>query len=165
MNYDLLLKARRLLQPLWSKAWLKGYYWGKGGANIAICIGKELILVSESDGRLVRHEFVKTTNTQLGKRVGELFQEGGLTQEIKEVISPSGYTAFCPVCGWRDEFDPGLLGETDSRGQGSRELIIKIFKTHDEASITGCRFPTIHILDENLVLQHTLARILALRRK
>ncbi len=172
MNYDLLLRARKLLQSLWSKAWLKGHYWGKeslnnpyGDANITICIGNELILISASDGQLMIHEFVKTTNTQLGKRARELFQEGGLTQEIKEVISPLGYTAFCPACGWRDEFDPGLLSETDSRGQGSRELIIKIFKTHDRVSTTGCRFPTIHVLDENLVQQSTLTRIIALRRR
>jgi len=50
MNYDLLAKARQVLEPLWRAAWLKGRCWGPkseknpySATNITFCIGNELV--------------------------------------------------------------------------------------------------------------------------
>jgi hypothetical protein len=171
MNYDLLTKARQVLEPLWRAAWLKGRCWGPkseknpySATNIIFCIGSELVSISQSNEGLVIHEFQRTTDTKLGERVKDLFQRAGLMPvEIKEVISPRGYTWYCTVCRKRGEIDPGRLVEVDSRGEGARDLVRKIDKEHARVS-PMCHNPHIEVLDENLVKQEKITDLLSLKR-
>ena len=171
MNYDLLIKARKALEPLWRAAQLKGRCWGPKSdknpystTNITFAIGKEMITISQGTGGLVIHEFQEANDTKLGRRVKELLKRAGLLQiEVKEVVSPKGYTWYCTVCRKRGEVDPGRLTEVDSRGEGARELMIKINKEHAAAS-PYCSAPHIEVLDENLVKLEGIADILALER-
>jgi len=171
MNYDLLIKARHILNPLWEVAWLKGRCWGpktKGNpyaaTNITLCIGKELISVSQQGDKLVIHEFQMTTGTKLGKEVRDLFQKTRLMpSKPREIVSRSGNTWCCTACGKRGEFDPGLLAEVDSRGEGARDVIRKISRDHKEAS-PGCVNPRIEVFDVNMVKQEQLTKLLVLER-
>jgi hypothetical protein len=171
MNYDLLIKARHVLDPLWKAAWLRGSCWGPkteknpyAATNITFCINDELVSVSQQGERLVVHEFRKTTGTKLGKEVRELLQRTRLMPpKIREIVSRSGNTWCCTACGKRGEFDPGLLAEVDSRGEGARDVIRKIDKDHREAS-PMCIRPVIEVFDENMVKQEQLTKLLALER-
>jgi hypothetical protein len=171
MNYDLLVKARHVLDPFWKVAWLKGRCWGPkkegnpyAATNITLCIGNELISVSQQGERLVIHEFQKATGTKLGRQVRDLFQKTGLLpQKAREMVSRSGNTWCCSACGKRGEFDPGLLSEVDSRGEGARDVIMKIDKAHREAS-PACLNPRIEVFDANMVKQEQLTKLLALER-
>ncbi|OGZ19090.1 MAG: hypothetical protein A2Z68_01675 [Candidatus Nealsonbacteria bacterium RBG_13_38_11] len=163
-----MVRARRILQSLWNQAWLKGRCWGPqtennpyAASNITIAVGDELVSISQRDSQLVIHEFVKSTGTQLGKKVRELFKEGGLIQGTVEVFSPLIYTAFCSVCGWRKTFDPGLPAETDSRGQGSRELARKIYEAHSK-EYPRCNATNIVVLDQNSVKQDGFIKLIPL---
>jgi hypothetical protein len=162
MNYDLLIRARHVLDPLWKVAWLKRCT----ERNFSLCVGNELISVSQQEGRLVINEFQikKTTGTKLGKEVRELFQKTRLMpQRTREIVSRSGNTWCCSACGKRGEFDPGLLAEVDSRGEGARDIIRKIDKDHRESS-PGCVSPKIEVFDVNMVRQEQLTKLLALER-
>jgi len=171
MNYDLLVKARQVLEPLWRAAWLKGRCWGPkseknpySATNITFCIGSELVTISQGKGGLVIHEFQRCSNTKLGKRAKELLRKADVMQfEVKEVVSPQGYTWYCTVCRKRGEVDPGRLIEVDSRGEGARDLIRKINKEHAAVS-PFCSAPHIEVLDENLVKLEGIADILALEK-
>ncbi|MBU4223985.1 hypothetical protein KJ934_02075 [Patescibacteria group bacterium] len=86
---DPTVKARKILEPLWNKADLKGRCWGPKradndykGTNITILNGEELVTVSQGDnGGLRIHEFLKTENTLLGIKVREIFETEGLIEE------------------------------------------------------------------------------------
>ena len=88
MDFTALIEARKLLGSLWEKALLKGRCWGLRkkeednpylGSNITIAMAKELVTISEADnGELKIHEFVKTTNTNLGKEVRKILRKGKL---------------------------------------------------------------------------------------
>jgi hypothetical protein len=170
MNHNLIERARQLLQPIWGGAWLRGRGWGPKSernpfeaANIIICVGNELISVSQRGKGMVVHEFQKTTGTKLGLRARKLLQQEGLLSEMKEVLSSSGYTWGCKACGERGEVDAGLLAEVDSRGEGSRELARKIYQEHERVS-PGCDPSSIEIFDENLIKQEELTKLIALER-
>jgi len=85
---DFTVEARKLLNELWEKAWLRGRCWGikkvvknnpYGGTNTTIAIGDELVSVSlGKDGKLIIHEFVKTQNTKLGNEVKKILKQGNL---------------------------------------------------------------------------------------
>lgn len=92
MDFESLIKARRALDPLWKKeAWLKGRTWGRRrknennpyeGTNITLAIEKELVAISQGkNGRLKIHEFSKTQETSLGKRIREILRKEGLVLE------------------------------------------------------------------------------------
>jgi len=160
MNYDLLAKARHVLDPLWRVAWLKG----RSEKDIALCVGSESIFVSQRGGRIEIYEFRRTIGTTLGREVRDLFQKTGLMpRKTREIVSRSGNTWCCTACGKRGEFDPGLLAEVDSRGEGARDVIRKIDKDHRESS-PGCIRPVIEVFDVNMVKQEQLTKILALER-
>ena len=80
MDFSLIIKAREVLQPLWEKADLKGRCWGPkrddnpySATNITFVVKDELISVSQSGkNTLIIHEFQKTTDTELGKKVKEI---------------------------------------------------------------------------------------------
>lgn len=170
MNYSLIEKARQILQPLWGRAWLKGRCWGPkseknphSGANIIICVGNELVSVSQQREGVVVHEFKGTTGTKLGLEARKLLQQGGLLSKMKEILSSSGYTWRCKTCGKRGDVDAGLLAEVDSGGEGARELIRKIYQEHERVS-PGCDPRNIEIFDGNLVKQDELTELIALER-
>jgi len=120
MNYDLIRKARRILQPLWERAYLRGNCWGPkseknpySGNNIVFALGEELVSISQRGNSLIVHEFRKTENTALGKRVKKLLQ----TLQVKplilteeEAIPMTDFMWCCFACGKRrgvdSAFDP-----------------------------------------------------------
>ena len=170
MNYNLIEKARQVLQPLWDGAWLKGRCWGPkseknpySATNIIVCVGNELVSVSQQGEGVVVHEFQRTTGTKLGLKARKLLQQGGLLSKMKEILSSSGYTWCCRECGKRGEVEAGLLAEVDSRGEGARELIRKIYQEHERVS-PGCDPSNIEIFDRNLVKQEELTKLIALER-
>jgi hypothetical protein len=95
MNSKLLLvKARKLLDPLWVKSWLKGRCWGPlyvsdaenglqknpfAQSNITIAVGDELVSISQGPEGLKIHEFSRITNTNLGDKVRKILT----THDIK----------------------------------------------------------------------------------
>ena len=171
MNYDPLVKARKVLDPLWRAAWLRGRCWGStseknpySASNITFCIGEELVTISQGKRGLVVHEFKKTSNTKLGKSVRERLRKSGLIRfEAKDVISLQGYTWYCIACGKRGEVDPGRLTEVDNRGEGARDLVRKINEEH--ASISpSCSSSRIEVLDENLVKMEGISDVLNMKR-
>jgi len=77
--------ARKAMETLWQEAHLKGRCWGPrnpsnryAATNITIAIGDQLVSVSWRKGKLVIHEFVRTKNTLLGRRVKKVLQKHGL---------------------------------------------------------------------------------------
>jgi hypothetical protein len=170
MNHSLIERARRILQPLWDEAQLRGRCWGPksvknphSATNLIICVDKELISVPQRGEGMVVHEFKRTSGTKLGLRARKLLQQGGILSKMEEVLSSSGYTWGCKACGERGEVDAGLLAEVDSRGEGSRDLIRKIYQEHERVS-PGCDPSNIEIFDENLVKQEELTKLIALER-
>lgn len=178
MEFELLVKARNLLQPLWGKAWLKTQHWRPKSesnsfsgltANLIVGVGNEIILVSEQNGKLILKEFRISASTVLGRKARELLQEGGLIENprlkiSRNIISPSGYTALCSDCGWRKEFDPGFLSEVDNKGQGSRDLVLRMIESHKKASPL-CKAQNLKIFDQNMVMQDGLMEIISLQQK
>lgn len=92
MNFASLIKARKVLDPLWKKSQLRGRTWGLirednpySATNITMVIGNELVSVSQDpDGSLRIHEFKRTTDTLFGNTVKEIFKKENL--KFKEVI-------------------------------------------------------------------------------
>lgn len=76
--------ARKAVEKIWAKSHLKGRCWGKGdgnpfkGTNITIANGDEMVSISEKDGSLVIHEFVRVKKTLLGVEVANALLEKGL---------------------------------------------------------------------------------------
>lgn len=82
MNYEPMIRARKALSGLWKGAWLKGRCWGPkrednpyGATNITLAIGKELVSISQKGNKLIIHEFSKTNNTSLGRKIREIFKK------------------------------------------------------------------------------------------
>lgn len=85
---DPTVQARKVLDELWSEADLRGRCWGlrKGiksdnpfaGTNITIAVGGELVSVSRKGDELVIHEFVKSPDTALGRKVRAILRLRGL---------------------------------------------------------------------------------------
>ena len=172
MSYELLGKARKALQPLWDEAQMKGSIcWGPkspknphSGVNLVLRVGDEIVTISQPGERLVKQEFKKTTDTELGRRVINLLQKRGvITPKKKEILALSAYTAYCVSDGWREEFDAGLTGEVDSRGAGSRELIKRIYEEHERVH-PGCDPANVKILDPQMVEVGRLSEFLAIER-
>ncbi len=171
MSYELLWKAKKVLEPLLREAQMKGTTcWGPkskdnvhSGPNLVFRVGDEVVTISQPGERLKMQEFSKTTNTKLGQRVRDLFRKGETTSEKKEILSLSAYTAYCLSDGWRQEFDAGLPGEVDSRGAGSRELIRKIFDEHEKVH-PGCDPANVEIIDPQMVKVGRLNEFMALER-
>jgi hypothetical protein len=96
MNFRTLTKARKILDSLWKKAWLRGRCcWGVKledknnpylGPNITLAIGNELVSISQDpDGSLKIHEFSKTRDTDLGKKIKEVLTKESIKfKEEKE---------------------------------------------------------------------------------
>ena len=68
--------ARKVLDELWREADLRGRCWGLrkfanyfAGTNITIAVGSELVSVSRKGDELVIHEFVRSPDTALGRKV------------------------------------------------------------------------------------------------
>lgn len=171
MSYELLWKAKKVLEPLLREAQMKGSTcWGPkskdnvhSGPNLVLRVGDEVVTISQPGERLKMQEFQKTTNTKLGQRVRDLLRKEETTSEKKEVLSLSAYTAYCLSDGWRQEFDAGLPGEVDSRGAGSRELIRKIFDEHEKIH-PGCDPANVEIIDPQMVKVGRLSELIALER-
>jgi hypothetical protein len=98
MNFETLVKARKVLDPIWKRSWLRGRCWGPKKlykrpyfenpfiySNIIIAFESELVSISqESDGNLRIHEFRKMPNkTKLGKKIREILKENGLEVDYK----------------------------------------------------------------------------------
>jgi len=83
MNFDNLIKARKILGPLWQEACLKGRCWGPkrprnpySASNITLAVKDELVSISQQpDGSLLVNEFIKTSGTKLGTRIKKLFKK------------------------------------------------------------------------------------------
>lgn len=83
---DITVKARKSIDELWKNADLRGRCWGVKkkdgncfrGTNITIGYGDEIVSVSERDGKLVVHEFVRARSTTLGQKVKKLLKEKSL---------------------------------------------------------------------------------------
>ncbi len=171
MSYELLWKAKRVLEPLLREAQMRGSTcWGPkskenvhSGPNLVLRVGDEVITISQPGERLKMQEFSKTVNTKLGQRVRDLLLKGETTPGKKEVLSLSAYTAYCLSDGWRQEFDAGLPGEVDSRGAGSRELIRKIYEEHEKVH-RGCDPANVEILDPQMVKVGQLSELIALEK-
>ena len=89
MNFTPLIKARKSLDHFWKECWLKGRCWGSpyvAGAlnpfarsNITIAVDNELVSISQNpDGSLNVHEFSRTKNTKLGKKVKAILRKNKL---------------------------------------------------------------------------------------
>ena len=82
---DPTVPARKALEELWREADLKGRCWGPrkpenpfAGTNITIAIGGELVSVSQREGALVIHEFARSPDTALGRKVRAILRASGL---------------------------------------------------------------------------------------
>lgn len=86
MDFDPIIKARKVLQPLWDTALLKGRCWGPkkpdnpfSATNITFAFEDELISVSQAeDGKLRVHGFRRDDDTEAGRAVKNLLQKNGL---------------------------------------------------------------------------------------
>ena len=89
MNFTSLIKAKKVLNPLWKRAWLKGRCWGTKtehglenpyfGSNITLAINNELVSISQDpDSSLRIHEFSKTEETALGKAIKDILKKNNL---------------------------------------------------------------------------------------
>jgi len=115
MEYSLLTKARKALQGLWERAYLRGSCWGPkskenpySGTNILFAAGKELVSVSQRGDTLIVHEFQKTENTELGQRVREILRsidKKPLIIKENEVIPMTDYMWCCWACDKKNGFD------------------------------------------------------------
>lgn len=78
--------ARNALDHIWKKVHLKGRCWGLKskehnsfcGTNITLGEGDEIVSVSERDGELIIHEFVRAKGTSLGSEVREVLLKNKL---------------------------------------------------------------------------------------
>lgn len=82
-NWQLLVSARKVLNSLWEDADLRGRCWGIKkesnpfvGSNITIAYGDELVSVCQDGSKIIIHEFIRTSGTELGEVVGRLLREG-----------------------------------------------------------------------------------------
>lgn len=170
MSYELLWKAKKVLEPLLKEAQMKGSTcWGPkiknnihSGPNLVFRIGDEMVTISQPGERLKMQEFKKIIDTKLGRRVRGLLQKRRIASGSEEVLTLSAYTASC-VLGWRQEFDSGLAGEVDSRGAGSRELIRKIYEEHEKVH-PGCDPTNVEILNPQMVKLGRLSEFLSMKR-
>lgn len=86
MDFGPIIKARRVLDPLWRQSQLRGRCWGPkskenpySATNITFAIQDQLVSISQTDeGELRIHEFRKANNTSLGAKVKKLFREAGI---------------------------------------------------------------------------------------
>jgi len=164
MNYDLLIKSRKALQPLWEQASLKGRCWGPKrednpytATNITFGIGNELVSISQGGNKLVIHEFRKRRNTKLGEMVRKILLEKGLISEEKEVIlMAADYIWSCRKCKKRGEFD--ATGITDPIS-----IVNHICDDHQKAT-PGCSATNLQILDHEMRIQEKLMELLGLKR-
>lgn len=172
MSYELLWEAKKVLEPLLKEAQMKSSTgWGPkvrdnihSGPNIVFRVGDDVVIISQPGKRLKMQEFTKAADTELGKRVRNLFQRAAAVPERREILSLSAYTAYCDESdGWREEFDAGLLREVDSRGAGSRELIREIYEEHERVH-PGCDPAHVVILDPQMVRVGLLSELLAIKR-
>ena len=167
MSYELLWQAKKLLEPLLKEAQMKGSTcWGPktkfnvhSGPNLVFCIGDEMITISQPGDRLKIRQFAEAADTELGKMVASLLQKGKAADKKKET-SFSTYTASC-LFGWKKEFDAGIAGEVDSRGEGSRELIEKIFNEHEKVH-PSCDPANVEIFNPQMVKVGRLNEFLVL---
>jgi len=167
MSYDPMVKTEQALNPLWQKARLKGYCWdlkSESGISLMVCLGEESVFVSKDEKGLITHEFRETTGTKLGRQVRKLLREAGLLPGKSAILSSSSYTWKCSVCGKRGEVDPGLAGEVDSRGAGARELAIRIYEAHEDAS-PGCPPGNLEVISPQMVTEKDLMRLISLKRE
>ncbi len=88
MNFEPLIKARKLLDTFWKSSLLKGRCWGPirrdnpfSGSNIIMSDGESLVSVSQlPDGSLRIHEFCKTIGgTLFGAEVRKTLGEAGIS--------------------------------------------------------------------------------------
>lgn len=87
---------RRVIDELWERVFREGGFrgrtWGLRGRGVKgeyagthILLGSaegEIVILAEKDGKIVIHEFEKTTGTELGKRIRNLLDEKGFSNEV-----------------------------------------------------------------------------------
>ena len=133
-------RVERAISQIWGVAWLKGCLRGRrfkyinsylADKNIAmILIGDEIVLISKRDAKLYEFARVKDGGTVLGKEITMVLEAAKLISRKK--ISANFWT--CKICGKKEEFNPGIIGEVDSVGSGAEEVAEKIIRRHSELS-------------------------------
>ena len=160
MNYELLWKAKKVLEPLLKEAQMKGSTcWGPkiknnvhSGPNLVFRVGDEMVTISQPVKKLKMQEFGKTANTELGQRVRELLREAGLIAEVREIFPLSGFRWHCPVCKHQGRVRPGILEETDSRGEGAGDILMEAYREHEKRT-PGCDPKNVDFYDKNWIKQ------------
>jgi len=150
MNNGLFKVVRKVLDPVWKKACLRGSTsWGpkKGnnlysGINMIMVIGKEAVIVSvNQQGRPIIHQFRETGDTILGRRVSEILAKAGLSfikvesrpaktletlaQEV--IILGANGMWYCPKCKYGDRID--FISDSDHQ-----ENLKKAYLEHGRVS-------------------------------
>lgn len=160
-EYDLIIKARKAVNPLWLISWLKGRCWGPkrednpySATNITFFVGKEGVSISQHGDKLAVHEFYETKGTKLGRMVKEILRKEGLSFEgdevaeaIKRKVPNVPYFMWCcEKCKTR-----GIVEYED--GDDLLLIVRRIYKAHEEASrtIPGCDSANVRIFDHNMV--------------
>jgi hypothetical protein len=161
VDYDLIILARKALQPLWEKASLKGRCWGPkrtnnpySASNITFAVGEELVSISQKEGSLLIHEFSASKGTILGSRVRKMLRDANLMAEEGKVLPIHDLTWFCEVCGKR-----GGIDYEDS--DDPRLIANRIYEAHAKSS-PGCGSKNVQIIDRNMVKQEKLMRLISL---
>lgn len=159
MNNSLFKVARKVLEPLWVKATLRGSVcWGPkrannpySGRNMLLSLNKEVVILSEGrQGRAIMHEFRETSNTVLGRRVSQMLTGAGLlfikaesrlakTPEMiaQEIMLTSDAMWYCPKCKQGGAID--ITSDTDHQA-----ALKKAYQKHQEVSL-DCEVANIKI--------------------
>lgn len=142
MNFDLIVKARKVLEPLWLIASLKGRCWGPirkdnpfGATNITFFIGCEGVTIAQHPEGLAIYGFRMAGDTKLAKQVKGMLIKAGLPIEGMKlaeipfiaVPEPPFYFGDCPVCKTR-------YAEEYQDGDDSLRALRHLFEKHTKAS-------------------------------
>lgn len=174
MEYDLMVKARKVLNPLWLISWLRGRCWGAkrdnnpySATNITFFVGKEGVSISRHGDKLAVHEFYETKGTKLGRMVKEILRREGLPFEgdeaagaVKWKVPNVPYFMWCcEKCKTRD---------TVEYENGDDLLLVAnhIYKGHEKApkAIPGCDRANVRIFSHDMIEQKDFTRFIALKR-
>lgn len=158
MSYELLWGARKLLEPLLKEAQMKGSTcWGPkslanvhSGPNLVFRVGDELITISQPGERLKIQEFSRTTDTELGQRVRDLLRKANSFPPREEIFSLSGFHWRCLVCKKTGKVGPGILEETDSRGEGAGDILREAYREHEKLT-PHCDPKNVDFYDKNWI--------------
>ena len=182
MNNNLFKVVRRVLNPLWIKASLRGSTsWGPkkknnpyGGINLVMVVGEEAVIVSEGQqGRPITHGFREASDTILEKRVGEILTRAGLpfiktkpqsfktpetlAQEV--IMSGANGMWWCPRCKRGDKID--FISDSDHQS-----ALRKAYQQHEEISpdCDSAKVKIYQMIDNRLTELTDLALIAGAKR-